>query len=94
MGACRGPTFVQVRPVRRVHEDHQMSKKMTRWFPVNIKPVHVGVYETNFNGYMGYSFWNGKYWSDTSSKLNMELRFKERRGMQKKKWRGFTEKQV
>jgi hypothetical protein len=70
-----------------------MSKKMTRWFSVNIKPVHVGVYETNLNRYMGYSFWNGKYWSDTSSKLDMERHHKERRGMQKKKWRGFTEKQ-
>jgi hypothetical protein len=71
-----------------------MNKKMTRWFPVNIKPVHVGVYETNLNGYMGYSFWNGYYWSDTSSKRDMEPRFKERRGMQKKKWRGFKEKQA
>ena len=71
-----------------------MSKKMTRWFPVNIKPVHVGVYETDLAGYLGYSYWNGEYWSDTSSKLDMELRFKERRGMQKKKWRGFKEKQA
>ena len=71
-----------------------MSKKMTRWFPVNIKPVHVGVYETDLAGYLGYSYWNGKYWSDTSSKLDMELRFKGRRGMQKKKWRGFKEKQA
>ena len=72
-----------------------MSKKMTRWFPVNIKPVHVGVYETNLNGYMmGYSFWNGKYWSDTSFNLDMPPHFKKRRGMQNKKWRGFKEKQA
>jgi hypothetical protein len=71
-----------------------MSKKMTRWFSVNIKPVHVGVYETELQGYLGYSYWNGEYWSDTSSKLDMPPHFKERRGMQKKKWRGFTEKQA
>jgi hypothetical protein len=71
-----------------------MSKKMTKWFPSHITPVNVGVYETELHGYLGYSFWNGEYWSDTSSKLDMPLHFKERRGMQKKKWRGFKEKQA
>jgi hypothetical protein len=67
-----------------------MSKKMTRWFPVNIKPVHVGVYETSLNGYMGYSFWGGNWWCDTAQKPGLAGK---RPGMQKKKWRGFTEKQ-
>ena len=70
-----------------------MSKKMTRWFPAKIKPAHVGVYETELHGYLGYSFWNGKYWSDTSFKLDMERSTKRRRGMQGKKWRGFKEQQ-
>ncbi len=25
LGVCRGPTHLQVRPVRRVYEDHQMN---------------------------------------------------------------------
>jgi hypothetical protein len=71
-----------------------MNEKMTRWFPVNIKPVHVGVYETNLNGYMGYSFWNGKYWGETSSRRDMERHHKENPGVQNKQWRGFKEKQA
>jgi hypothetical protein len=71
-----------------------MSKKMTKWFPSHITPVNVGVYETDLAGYLGYSFWNGKYWSDTSIKLDMERSTKRRRGMQNKEWRGFKEKQA
>jgi len=68
-----------------------MSKKMTHWFPVNIKPVHVGVYETDLAGYLGYSYWNGKWWCDTAQKPGLAGK---RPGMQKKKWRGFKEKQA
>jgi len=80
--------------MRRIHEDHQMSKKMTSWFPAKTKPVHVGVYETDLAGYLGYSYWNGKRWSDTSFELDMELSTKRRLGMQNKEWRGFKEKQA
>jgi hypothetical protein len=73
--------------------EDRMTEKMTEWFPVNIKPVHVGVYETDLAGYLGYSYWNGKFWSDTSYKLDMERVIKRRRGMQNKEWRGFKEKQ-
>jgi hypothetical protein len=68
-----------------------MSKKMTRWFPAKIKPVHVGVYETELHGYLGYSFWNGKWWCDTAQKPGWASK---RPGMQGKKWRGFKEKQA
>jgi len=68
-----------------------MSKKMTRWFPAKIKPVHVGVYETDLVGLLGYSFWDGKWWCDTA--LSPELTNK-RMGMQQKKWRGFKVKQA
>jgi len=89
---------VPMRPMQRIHlhvfkGEASMTKKMTKWFPVNIKPVHVGVYETDLGGYLGYSYWNGKYWSDTSYKLDMERVIKRRRGMQNKEWRGFKEKQ-
>ena len=70
-----------------------MTKQMTPWFPVRIKPVHVGVYETDLDGYLGYSFWNGKWWRDTNHKPELAA-FEKRRGMQQKKWRGFKEKQA
>ena len=68
-----------------------MTKKMTRWFPVEIKPVHVGVYQTNLYGHwVGYSFWTGKRWCDTAQKPELATK---RKGSQSKKWRGFTRKQ-
>jgi hypothetical protein len=85
---------VRQRDLDNTEGEASMSKKMTRWFPVETKPVHVGVYETDLAGYLGYSFWNGKYWSDTSFTLDMERSTKGRRGMQNKEWRGFKEKQA
>lgn len=42
------------------------KQKLTPWFPGNVKPVRVGVYErkpTEFTGLGGkYSFWNGNKW--------------------------------
>ena len=67
-----------------------MSKQMTDWFPVNIKPVHVGIYETDLDGHFGYSFWTGKLWCDTGRKPGWTGR---KIGLQNKKWRGFKEKQ-
>jgi hypothetical protein len=43
-----------------------MKSKLTPFFPMNIKPVHIGVYLVqpyNHNGYKYYSKWNGKYWN-------------------------------
>jgi hypothetical protein len=37
----------------------------TEWFPAEIKPVHVGVYETEdsvFTDDAWYSYWNGEKW--------------------------------
>jgi hypothetical protein len=85
---------VRQRDLDNTEGEASMSKKMTRWFPVETKPVHVGVYETDLAGYLGYSYWNGKYWSDTSYKLDMERSTKGRPGMQNKEWRGFKEKQA
>lgn len=40
-----------------------MSKpKLTDWFPANVKPVHVGVYEVESDDLsLGYSFYDGLY---------------------------------
>lgn len=37
--------------------------KLTPWFPPDVKPVRVGVYEKNlFNGRRWYSKWDGSQW--------------------------------
>lgn len=41
--------------------------KLTPWFPGDVKPVRVGVYEItgcSFGG-INYRVWTGKGWSDT-----------------------------
>jgi hypothetical protein len=68
-----------------------MRKKMTKWFPVEITPVHVGVYETDLAGFLGYSFWTGKRWCDTAQRPEWATK---RKGMQNKEWRGLKEKQA
>ncbi len=42
--------------------------KKTPWFPADIKPVHVGVYETKHEVRPGapescFRYWDGKWWS-------------------------------
>jgi hypothetical protein len=41
--------------------------KKTKWYPGDVKPVHVGVYETApMHGIRFYQFWNGKSWGYAS----------------------------
>ena len=41
--------------------------KLTPWFPGDVKPVRVGVYERNYGNDRlrdcNYCHWNGKFWS-------------------------------
>ncbi len=37
------------------------DKELTPWFPANVKPAHVGVYETLVED-GGYRYWNGTFW--------------------------------
>lgn len=43
-----------------------MSKpKLTDWFPVDTKPMRVGVYETKAQNHFDgtrFQFWNGQFW--------------------------------
>lgn len=34
----------------------------TPWFPGDIKPAHVGVYERQYNQAIGFTLWDGKAW--------------------------------
>lgn len=36
--------------------------KLTEWFPGDVKPVRVGVYERNALFYLNYSYWDGSVW--------------------------------
>jgi len=42
--------------------------KFTPWFPGNVKPVRVGVYQQHcgMGTIVGYQYWNGKKWSSWS----------------------------
>jgi hypothetical protein len=34
----------------------------TEWFPVHIKPVHVGVYERSYQFGIRFAHWDGHMW--------------------------------
>jgi hypothetical protein len=77
-----------------------MKKQMTEWFPSNIKPARIGVYEiqwwfVNCWDY-GFSYWNGKQWANSAGTPESALLHKKWTdgAIQDKKWRGFTEKQA
>lgn len=71
-----------------------MSKKLTPWFPADVKPARTGVYEVRFDDDdtdFGYSYWSGCTWSWK------ECTPKEARqsplqigAVQDKKWRGLA----
>jgi hypothetical protein len=70
-----------------------MKKQLTPWFPSSIKPVHIGVYETEIDGVAwskGFSFWNGKCWGNTE---DLPEWARDGIGNPCKKWRGLQEKQ-
>jgi hypothetical protein len=71
-----------------------MKEQLTPWFPSSIKPVHIGVYETDIDRVSwskGFSFWNGKCWGNTEDLPEWAL---DDIGVQCKKWRGLQEKQA
>lgn len=72
-----------------------MSKKLTPWFPPEVKPVRKGVYPTEFdciNGPVaGYSFWFAPGWSGQRKTPKDAMDFTHRAdGIQHKRWRGLA----
>lgn len=43
-----------------------MKKKLTPWFPADVKPVHAGVYEIKDSNRPCYAFWRGDGWGYAS----------------------------
>jgi hypothetical protein len=65
---------------------------VTDWFPADVKPAHVGVYERQGQG-MPYSFWDGTQWmlpGDTPAEAAQHFNF--RSTWQAEPWRGLQEK--
>lgn len=63
--------------------------KLTSWFHPFVKPVRCGWYETKFNGYKGYSYWDGNKWSCQCSYIGgLNLSFVI--ANQNKTWRGIA----
>lgn len=36
--------------------------KLTRWFPGNIKPIRIGIYQRQYPTGIYYCRWNGENW--------------------------------
>lgn len=75
--------------------------KTTEWFPPNIKPTHVGIYQVQKVGWgksvslgdVMYSHWNGKRWSPQQFLISdIERRKRWKANFQNKTWRGLADK--
>ena len=66
-------------------------KEYTKWFPAEIKPVIIGVYQV-FND-KSYAYWDGKRWGWTAISVASAVTRKATAGAsQHKDWRGLTKK--
>lgn len=66
----------------------------TEWFPADIKPVRIGVYETDLGpafSQFGFSYWDGNHWSNQYLLIETAARFSDHIGVQDKLWRGLKE---
>lgn len=69
--------------------------KKTPWFPADIKPVHVGVYETRaYNDeFIFFRFWNGSEWGPAAICVSDAYANAFFQGLtQDVKWRGLATK--
>jgi len=68
--------------------------KLTEWYPGDVKPVRVGVYQQRDGGLgltIGYQFWSGKFWSswaETAESAERGNRFLASDRHQNDPWRG------
>lgn len=67
--------------------------KKTNWFPFNIKPIHIGVYETKGWGNVTiWSKWDGKQWLGDRWEFDSAKDSFTSSNYQNRKWRGCKEK--
>jgi len=67
-----------------------MQDTLTPWYPPHIKPVRVGVYETDTR--IGrYQHWNGQFWGPYDPDARTAWLWKHARsGRQSPRWRGLA----
>lgn len=68
--------------------------KLTKWFPREVKPVRVGVYETDANFYKGYQrfqHWNGEFWNSYCTTIQSASTETDYSSYQNVRWRGLAE---
>jgi hypothetical protein len=67
------------------------ARELTEWYSADVKPVHVGVYETAFDIHVGFCHWNGRQWGNQYLTLERADMLKVWPGNQDKAWRGLKE---
>lgn len=69
-----------------------MSKKLTPWFPGDVKPVRDGVYErrSNIDGMAYFSLYRGGDWWQMTSSFFTSVNSKFRSDRQSLPWRGLA----
>ena len=74
----------------------KQNHTMTDWFPPDVKPVHVGVYEIKLSEYNFevYSYWDGSRWCFACINVDdaFSLKHRETKLFQKRYWRGLAKK--
>lgn len=69
-----------------------MNHETTDWFPGEVKPVHVGVYETKPDDGTTFQHWDGKQWGLCAITPNCALNgIGIASAYQASKWRGLVE---
>lgn len=69
-----------------------MKQELTPWFSSRAKPVHKGVYMTDY-GCVGYTYWDGKRWGIQSGTIIAANHDRSHSGAsQRKRWRGLAVK--
>jgi len=69
--------------------------KFTPWFPGNVKPVRVGVYQRQYNcpPTNWFCYWDGKLWGCAEKKAkDADPAFMGKSFFPEKPWRGLAEK--
>lgn len=66
--------------------------KLSQWHPAHVKPVHVGVYETNSENMkaIAFNFWNGRTWSETCATKELAIESRNDSVVQNILWRGIA----
>jgi hypothetical protein len=74
------------------------AEDLTPWFPPEVKPVHVGEYETDEFFAVGFArrWWNGSEWSvfyrDSDTAAEKHVWRKSVTGVSDIRWRGLSKK--